>query len=65
MSYVIESGPAERSVRDWLPVESIEGGDKPARDYAYERMVSYALASEEHLYEPHGGRKLRVREIEK
>jgi hypothetical protein len=59
MTYVIESGIAIRGVQPaWISHERTED-----RDRAYDRMVSLALVSSRGLYGPHGGRRLRVREI--
>ncbi len=57
--YVIESGIAEHGTNpNWIRV-----GRADDRDSAYVRMVLFALDASRGLYEPHGGRKLRVREI--
>jgi hypothetical protein len=59
MTYVIESGIAEHGTpQNWWPLERHDD-----KDAAYDRMVSFALASRPGLYEPYGNRKLRVREI--
>ncbi len=56
MSYVIESG-RRKAPREWEQVES--GLEDP--DVAYVAMVDRALFQRA-MYEPHGGRRLRVRE---
>lgn len=58
MTYVIESGLTIPNRRpDWTQVDTTDN-----RDTAYRLMVSRALFLQV-MYEPHGGRKLRVREI--
>jgi hypothetical protein len=57
VSFVIESGRREPP-REWEEVES--GHEDP--DVAYEAMVNRALFQQA-MYEPHGGRKLRVKEV--
>ena len=60
MSYVIESGvsyPGRNPM--WVVVENRHTD----RDVAYHAMVERALMLPV-LYEPHGGRKLRVREVQ-
>lgn len=59
MTYVIESGLTIPNRRpDWTQVDTTDN-----RDTAYRLMVSRALSLQV-MYEPHGGRKLRVREIQ-
>lgn len=57
MTYVIESGIRRRPAQGWTVVDRHED-----RDTAYDAMVARALLLRG-MYGPHGGRKLRVREI--
>jgi len=59
MSYVIESGVSRHEGAPmWVVVE--RGHTDP--EIAYHALVERALSMRV-LYEPHGGRKLRVREV--
>jgi hypothetical protein len=61
MSYVIESGVSHHGQNPmWVVVERGHND----RDVAYFAMVERAHSMQV-LYEPHGGRKLRVREIQR
>lgn len=61
MSYVIESGIA---IRNRPPAWVVVDEDIDDRDVAYRAMVARAHSMQV-LYEPHGGRVLRVREVQR
>ena len=57
MTYVIESGVRRHEWAGWTRLAETED-----RDDAYQQMLARALLLRG-MYGPHGGRKLRVREV--